>query len=122
GEEPPDIGGAAHEAGWGAGGEEGVELARFEHAGQRLVGRDSLEVEAGNGGERRALAAAGLLLAALAPFDVGRLDAVLVLHDAALPDHGGDLIFRHADALALEVLRLGDAAIGADIDAGMAED
>jgi len=54
--------------------------------------------------------------------DVGRLDAVFVLQDAAHPYDGGDLVFRKADGLADEVPRRLDAAVGADIDAGMAED
>ena len=49
------------------------------------------------------------------------LHAVFVLHHAAHPDHGGDLIFRQADALAAQVLRRLDAGVGADVDAGMAE-
>jgi len=44
-----------------------------------------------------------------------------VLHHAAHPDHGGDLIFRQADALAAQVGGRADAGIGADVDAGMPE-
>ena len=51
---------------------------------------------------------------------VGRLDAVVVLQDHARPDAGGELIFRQADALALEILRLLDA-VGAHIDRVVAE-
>jgi hypothetical protein len=41
--------------------------------------------------------------APLHPFDVARLDAELVLHQAAHVDRGRHAVFRHAAALALEV-------------------
>ena len=54
------------------------------------------------------------------PVDVGRLDAVVVFQNGARPHIGGQLIFRHADFFALEVVRLLDA-VGAHIDRGVAE-
>src|SRR5262245_20487902 len=51
--------------------------------------------------------------------DIRRRHAVFVLQHAAHPDHGGDLIFRQADALAPEVGRRADAGIGAHVDPGM---
>ena len=102
--------------------EQRVELAVAQHLDQRLPGLERLEVEAGDVLERRTLAAAGLLLPAVAPMDLVRLHAVLVLHHPAHPDHRGDLIFRQADALAAQVCRRADAGAGADIDAGVAED
>jgi hypothetical protein len=44
-----------------------------------------------------------------------------VLHDAAHPYHRGDLIFRQADALALEVGRFANSGVGAHVNAGMPE-
>ena len=63
---------------------------------------------------------AGSLDPAAHPGDVRRLHAVIVLQDGARPDAGGELIFRQADPLALEILRLLDA-VGAHIDAVVAE-
>src|SRR5580658_10583175 len=99
--------------------EQRVELAVALHADQRLVMRDRLQIEARDRLQWRALFAAGLLLAAASPMDLRRRHAVFVLHHAAHPDHRGDLIFRYADALAAQILRLGDARIFADIDTGM---
>ena len=101
--------------------EQRIQLALAQHADQRLVAFERLEIEAGDRLERGALAAPGLLLPAVAPMDFGRLDAVFVLHQAAHPHHRGDLIFGQADALAAQVLRLADAGVLADIDAGMPE-
>src|SRR4029079_692302 len=72
--------------------------------------------------ERGALAAAGLLLAAIAPMNLVRFDAVFVLQHAAHPDHRCDLIFRQPDSLAAQVFRFPDASVGADIDARVPED
>jgi len=47
---------------------------------------------------------------------------VLVLQHAARPEHGGHLVLGHADALAAQVGRAGDAAVGADVDGRVAED
>ena len=54
-------------------------------------------------------------------FHVLRRDAEFVLQHAARPQRGGLLIFRHADALALEVGRLVDAGVAAHQDAGVEE-
>ena len=102
--------------------EQRIELAVAQHADQRLVLGDRLQIEARDRLERRALAAAGLLLPAAAPMDLRRLHAVFVLHHAAHPDHGGDLVFRQPDALAAQVFGLTDARAVADVDAGMPED
>src|SRR6266853_1212577 len=67
-----------------------------QHADQGLFLADRLKIEPGDRLERRALGAARLLLAAAAPTDVGRLDAVFVLPHAAHPHPRGDLIFRQA--------------------------
>src|SRR5438105_4458924 len=67
------------------------------------------------------LIAPRLLQAATPPFQVGGLDAILLLQHAAHPDVGGHLVLRHADGPALEVGRRLDAAVGADVDAGVAE-
>src|SRR5712671_4502331 len=72
--------------------------------------------------ERRALVAPGLLLAAAAPMDASREHVVFMLHDAAHPDHSGDLVFRHADTLALEILRLANTGVGAHVHARAAKE
>jgi hypothetical protein len=48
----------------------------------------------------------GMLDAAADPVHVRRLDAEIVFQDGARPDIRGELIFRQADLLALQVLRL----------------
>ena len=62
----------------------------------------------------------GMLDAAADPVDVRGLDAEVVLEDGARPDIGRELIFRHADFLALQILRLFDA-VGAHIHRGVTE-
>ena len=59
--------------------------------------------------------------AALHPFDVGGLHAVLVLQQPAHIDRRRHRIFRHAAALALEVLRRLDALLGVDEEVAVAE-
>ena len=54
------------------------------------------------------------------PGDVGGLHAMILLQDRARPHAGGELEFRQAHALALEVFGLLDA-VGAHIDAVVAE-
>ena len=72
GKQPRDVRLAAQERRRRARREQRVELAVAQHADQRLVLADRLEVEARDRLERRALVASGLLLAAAAPMDVGR--------------------------------------------------
>src|SRR4029453_15942015 len=120
--EARDVWLAVEEGRWRARREQRIELAVAQHVDQRLPGLERLEVEAGDGLERRPLAAAGLLLPAVAPMDLVGPHAVFVLHHAAHPDHRRDLIFGQADALAAQVLRGADASTGADVDAGVAED
>ena len=100
GEKPLDVRLAAQERGGRPRREQRVELAIAQHADQRLLFADRLEVEPGDRLERRALSPPRLFLAAAAPMDFGGLDAVFVLQHAAHPHHRGDLIFRQADALA----------------------
>ena len=101
--------------------EQRIELTVAEHVYERLMRFERLEVQARDRLERRALVPARLLLAAVAPMDLVGLHAVFVLQHAAHPDHGRDLVFGQADALAAQVLRLVDAGVGAHIDAGMPE-
>ena len=68
-----------------------------------------------------ALAASGLLDAAPAPADLLGPDAMLVLQDSSDPDVGRDLVLRHADDPAAQVLGRGDAPVGAHVDARLAE-
>src|SRR5690606_18990045 len=116
-----DVRRTAQEAGGRAGADDGVQFAGFEHARQGLVVRDLLEVDRGIKVDRGTLVTAGFFNAAAAPVDLGRLDAVLILQNAADPDVGGDLVFRHADGLAAQVFRAVDAPVGTDVDAGLAE-
>ena len=53
--------------------------------------------------------------------DVGRIDAVFLLEDAAHPDVRGLLVFRQADELALEIGRAADVAVSPDVDRRMPE-
>jgi len=113
---------AADEGRWRACREQRVQFAVAQHADQRAVVADRFEVEAGDRLERRAFAPARLLLAAAAPVDFLRRDAVLVLEHAAHPHHRGDLVFGQADALAAQVGWRRDAGVAANVHAGMAED
>jgi hypothetical protein len=61
-----------------------------------------------------------MLDAAADPVDVAGLDAEIVLEDRARPDDRGQLILRHTDLAAPEVLRLVDA-VGPHVDRGVAE-
>ena len=81
----------------------------------------SSHVHVGRQVQRDLLDASRLFVAAAHPVDVRRLHAVLVFQHGARPDVGGDLILRHADAPALQVLGPRDAAVGADIDRVVAE-
>src|SRR5262249_58172224 len=67
GKQPLDVRLAAQERGGRARREQRVELAVAQHADQRVLLADRLEVEAGDRLERRALRAPRLLLAAAAP-------------------------------------------------------
>ena len=98
-----------------------VERAVGQHLRQRLaIGRDA-ERKARRQVERKLLPAAGIFQPALDPVHVLRGDPILVLKKAAKPHHRRHLVFRHADALALEIGRPCDAAVGADIDRRVAE-
>jgi hypothetical protein len=121
-EQPRDMRFAAQERRRRARREKPIELAVAQHANERLALVDRLEVEARDWFERRALAAARLLLTAAAPMDFVRRNAVFMLHQAAHPYDRGDLILRHANALAAQIGRRLYARIAANIDAGMAED
>ncbi len=99
-----------------------LDLALGQHVRQRFVGRDGAHAEFRRQVQRDLLLAAGILLAAGEILDAGGIDAVFVLQNAALPHRRGELIFRNADALADQILGLGDAALGGDEDAVMAEE
>src|SRR5207245_8772860 len=120
-EEARDVWRAAQKAGRRARADHAIELAGLEHRGQRLFLRDRLEVYFRRQLERRTLLAAGILDAAAAPAHIAHVHAVLVVQDAADPDVRGDLVFRQAERRDLQVLPPPDAAIGADVDAGVPE-
>ncbi len=100
--------------------DEAVDLARFKQPRNRLALGRIVEPHAGRQFDADLFRPPRLLDAAADPVDVRALDAVIVFEEGARPDIGGELIFRHADFAALEVLRLFDA-VGADIDRGMAK-
>ncbi len=92
----------------------------FEQRRDGLALGRVVEPYAGRQFHRDLFRPAGMLDAAADPVDVRALDAVIVFQEGARPDIGGELIFRHADFAALEVLRLFHP-VGADIDRGVAE-
>ena len=89
---------------------------------ERLVGRPLLDLDRLEQRQhgRRAVRAGGVDRA-LHPGDLREIDAVIVLQDAADEDRGGHGVERDADALAFEVLRLGDADLLVDADEGVPE-
>ena len=105
-----------------AGAERRVDHALLDQIAHRLVrvvllDRDRLEQRQHG---RAAVRAAGVHRA-LHPVDLAQVDAVFVLQEAVDVDrrrHGEE---RHADALAFEVLRLGDAGLLVDGDEAVAE-
>src|SRR5438105_3108553 len=99
----------------------GVELAVEEHSADALIARDAVEAQPGGWFEARRTTVTAFLSSLHPPLEIFWLDAELVFEDAARPQRGGLLVLRHADTLALEVLRLVDAAIGAHPGAGMEE-
>jgi hypothetical protein len=98
-----------------------VDLAIGQHPRQRLAGTDRPQMEALRQIELQLLVAPRLLLAPGVIGDAGGIDAVLVGQDAANPHRRGHLVFRHADALAHQVLRALDPAFRRDEDATVAE-
>src|SRR6185295_16108209 len=93
----------------------GLELALEEHAVDVLAVRHAAHFHPGGGLE-------GDVFFFLAPpLDALELDAVVVLQDAAHPEAGGILQGVEADALAVEVGGLLDAAVGALHDVAVAE-
>jgi hypothetical protein len=97
-----------------------IDAALGQHGGDRRAGRGVLHAQPGRQVEADLLDPPRLLVAAAHPGDVGGRDTVLLLQDGARPHVRGQLVFRHADALALEIRGRADA-VGADIDRGMAE-
>ena len=100
-EHQADIGRAIDEGGDFAGAEHCIEFAVDKHLVQRLSGSDRLQVDIAAELQGRALVPARLFLAAGAPVNVGRIDAVLLLEDAAHPDVCGLLVFRKPTSLPL---------------------
>ena len=93
----------------------------LQHARQRLVVGNLPQVDSRPQVDGRALAAPRFLDAAPAPADLLGTDAMLVLQDAPDPDIGRDLVLRHADDPAAQVLGRGNAPVGPHIDARLAE-
>ena len=99
----------------------GIDVSVGNHLRQRLRRTDAGELELGRQLQLELLVAAGLLLAASEIFDASRIDAVLVLQDAADPYRCGHLIFRSADAFSNQVPGFADAALGRNENARLAE-
>ena len=93
-------------------------MQHLAHVGGR---RDLVDAHAWRRGEAGGAAMALVGIALHEPFDLAGMHAEFVLQDAARPDRPGLLIFRHADALAAQVGRRGDAGIVAHDDAGVEE-
>ena len=92
-----------------------IDLAALQHVAELDAGRRLRQADVG----RQLLAEP--VGAALHPFDVARLDAVFVLEQPAHVDRRGHRIFRHAAALALQVLRAVDALVGVDEEIAVPE-
>lgn len=120
-EEPRNIGRPAPEAGWRPRPDDPIDLALLEHVGESTVVGDLSQLDLGRQRDGSALAASRDLDAAATPFDVARMDAMFVLQDAPDPDVGGRLILWHADHFADEIFGTRDAAVGANVDAAVAE-
>src|SRR5499427_2222782 len=120
-EHAADMGCTVEKAGRRPRAEQAVDIAIGQHVGQGAVLRDRRVIDIGRQLDLCALAAPGLLEAAAPPFDVVRLDAVLVLQNAPDPDVRGHLVFGQPDRPALEIWRALDAAIGASVDPTVAE-
>ena len=100
--------------------DERIDLAALEQLRDGLAFRRVHHLDVRRQLDRDLLRPRRIVDAAPHPLDVRRLHAVVVLQDRARPDAGGELEFRQADALALEVLRLLDP-VGAHIDAVVPE-
>ena len=121
GKQPPYIGMALVETGRRARRYDGIDLARRQHVLEGRALGDRLQLQPLGRHEFGPLAATRLSQAAPAPADIGGLNAVIVLEDAAHPGHRRHLVFRRADDLALEVLGLLDPRTGVDENPRMAE-
>ncbi len=121
GEQPADVRRALEEARRRAGRDQAIDLAGLQHARQGLAGGGGVDAHAVRQVESGLLDPPGLLLAALHPPDVRRVDAVVVEQDGPGPDIGGELVLGDADPAALQVLGAFDPLVGADVDGGVAE-
>ena len=107
GEQPAHLGGAAAEGERIVRGHHEVDLAALEQVAELGAGWRLGEANV------RGQLAAEAIGAALDPFDVARLDAILVLQQAAHVDRRRHRVFGDAPALALEVGRRLDPLAGA---------
>ena len=102
--------------------EQRIELAGVEHLFQRLPGGKKVEPDALRQIQRDQRRLDEAVEPAHEPVHVLGSHAVVVLQHAAHEHEPGRAPLRGADPPALEVLRRLDAGVGADIDAGVAED
>ena len=91
----------------------GVELAGQHHRADAFVGGNLMHDDAGRRLEAGGAAVTAIRRALHPEFHVFRRDAEFMLQHAARPQRRGLLIFRHADALALEIGRRLDAGFAA---------
>src|SRR6516225_1536260 len=82
--------------------EYGVELSVNQHLVQSLARSNRLQVDFAVELKWRPLVTTRLFLAAGAPVNIGWINAVFFLEDAAHPDVSGLLVFRQTDQLALQ--------------------
>jgi len=101
--------------------DDGLNVAALQKVAQRLAAFVRLDVDRlEHRHDRWAAVTARLVDRALHPFDLGQIDAEIVLHQAADEQRGGLGVERHADALAFQILgRFDELAV--DHDEAVAE-
>src|SRR6185312_1731817 len=121
GEHASDVWCTARETGRRPRADHRVEFARFEHAGKRAIVCDWRVIDIRGQTQWRTLSPSRFLDAALTPAHRRGFDAVFILKNAADPDIGGDLVFRHTDRLARKIGRRRDTTVRANVDARVTE-
>ncbi len=116
GKEPGDVAAAIERRGTPRP-EIGIDLAGLEHVAQRLLRTDEFEPQLADRAQVHVVVRrARLVHAAFDPTDAVKIDAVLVLENAANPDAGGLPVFLDPHPLAFEIARRGYARILVDED------
>src|SRR5580700_193239 len=99
----------------------GVDFSVAKHLGKGVVLGNIFQANFRRQGNGLFFGSTRRFFAATEIRDAGNRDMVFVAQNAANPYAGGQLIFRIADALSDQVLRLADAAVAIDEDAGVPE-